>query len=180
MNCGPVSGASQRHSTVDTSTTAAELKEAYLLSNDICGIRNLMEEVGLELGGPTAIYEDNSPCISIIEGERNMADTTRSLEINLWKLRERSDMQQVELIFCRTYDQLADNFTKANPTDLFKYLRDCMNGYAAALLNNPDREMPLECVTMAELKAMLAYRRHQDSMKAEKAAENAKKKRRKK
>ena len=43
MNCGPVSGASQRHSTVDTSTTAAELKEAYLLSNDICGIRNLME-----------------------------------------------------------------------------------------------------------------------------------------
>ena len=54
------------------------------------------------------------------------------------------------------------------------------NGYAAALLNNPDREMPLECVTMAELKAMLAYRRHQDSMKAEKAAENAKKKRRKK
>ena len=180
MNCGPISGASQRHSTVDTSTTAAELKEAYLLSNDICGIRNLMEEVGLELGGPTAIYEDNSPSISIIEGERNMADTTRSLEINMWKLRERSDMQQVELIFCRTYDQLADNFTKANPTDLFKYLRDCMNGYAAALLNNPDREMPLECVTMAELKAMLAYRRHQDSMKAEKAAENAKKKRRKK
>ena len=55
-----------------------------------------------------------------------------------------------------------------------------MNGYAAALLNNPDREMPLECVTMAELKAMLAYRRHQDSMKAEKAAEKAKKKRRKK
>ena len=54
-----------------------------------------------------------------------------------------------------------------------------MNGYAAALLNNPDREMPLECVTMAELKAMLAYRRHQDSMKAEKAAEQAKKKRRK-
>ena len=49
-----------------------------------------------------------------------------------------------------------------------------------ACLANPDREMPLECVTMAELKAMLAYRRHQDSMKAEKAAENAKKKRRKK
>ena len=88
-------------------------------------------------------------------------------------------MQQVELIFCRTYDQLADNFTKANPTDLFKYLRDCMNGYAAALINDPEREMPLECVTMPELRAMLQYRRHQDSMKAEKAAEQAKKKRRK-
>ena len=105
-----------------------------------------------------------------------MAETTRSLEINLWKLRERSDMQQVELIFCRTYDQLADNFTKANPTDLFKYLRDCMNGYAAALLHNPDREMPLECVTMAELKAMLAYRQNQDRMKAEKTDAKRRKK----
>ena len=54
-----------------------------------------------------------------------------------------------------------------------------MNGYAAALINDPEREMPLECVTMPELKAMLQYRRHQDSMKAEKAAEQAKKKRRK-
>ena len=50
---------------------------------------------------------------------------------------------------------------------------------AAALINDPEREMPLECVTMPELKAMLQYRRHQDSMKAEKAAEQAKKKRRK-
>ena len=107
MNCGPVSANSQRHSTVDTSTTAAELKEAFLLSNDICGIRNMMQELGLELPGPTVIYEDNSPSISIIEGERSMAATTRSLEINLWKLRERSDMQLVELVFCRTYDQLA-------------------------------------------------------------------------
>ena len=54
-----------------------------------------------------------------------------------------------------------------------------MSVYAAALLNDPEREMPLECVTMPELKAMLQYRRHQDSMKAEKAAEQAKKKRRK-
>ena len=75
----------------------------------------MMQELGLELPGPTVIYEDNSPSISIIEGERSMAATTRSLEINLWKLRERSDMQLVELVFCRTYDQLADNFTKANP-----------------------------------------------------------------
>merc|ERR1712139_440851 len=118
-----------------------------------------MEELGLELPGPTIIYEDNSPSISIIEGERSMASTTRSLEINLWKLRERSDMQLVEMVFCRTYDQLADNFTKANPTELFKYLRDCMNGYAAALLHNPEREMPAECVTMSELRSMLTHLR---------------------
>ena len=179
MNCGPVSAASQRHSTTDTSTTGAELKEAYLLSNDVCGIRNLMQEIGLDLPGPTKIYEDNMPSIQIIEGERNMADTTRSLEINLWKLRERCDMQQIEMVFCRTYDQLADNLTKANPTELFKYLRDCMNGYAAALLHNPQRKMPLECVTLPELQKMLNDLQRQDDEKAEKAAQKAKEKRRK-
>ena len=164
---------------MDTSTTAAELKEAFLLSNDICGIRNLMEEVGLDLPGPTVIYEDNMPCIQIIEGERNMADTTRSLEINLWTLRERCDMQQIELVFCRTYDQLADNFTKANPTELFKYLRDCMNGYAAALLHNPQRQMPLECMTLPELRSMLGDLEQQDKAKVAKAAEKAAAKRHK-
>ena len=63
MNSAVISLSSQRHSTVDTSTTAAELKEAFLLSNGICGIRNLMEELGLPLDGPTVIYEDNMPAI---------------------------------------------------------------------------------------------------------------------
>ena len=54
-----------------------------------------------------------------------------------------------------------------------------MNGYAAALANGPEREMPLECVAMPELEAMLLCRRHQGRMRAEKAAEQAKKKRRK-
>ena len=88
-------------------------------------------------------------------------------------------MQLTELVFCRTYDQLADNLTKANPTDLFKYLRDSMNGYAAAMLNDPDREMPVECITMSELSSMLKSLAEQDAMKAAKKAEQAAKKRKK-
>ena len=179
MNSAVISLSSQRYSTVDTSTTAAELKEAFLLSNDICGIRNLMEELGLPIDEPTLIFEDNMPAIQVINGERNLADTTRHLEINTWKLRERCDMQLTELVFCRTYDQLADNLTKANPTDLFKYLRDSMNGYAAAMLDDPDREMPVECITMCELSSMLKSLAEQDATKAAKRAEQAAKKRKK-
>ena len=73
----------------------------------------------------------------------------------------------------------ADNLTKANPTDLFKYLRDSMNGYAAAMLNDPDRQMPVECITMSELSSMLKSLAEQDAMKAAKKAEQAAKKRKK-
>ena len=179
MNSAVVSLASQCHSTVDTSTTAAEMKEAFLLSNDICGMRNLMEELGLPLPGPTLIYEDNLPCLQVVEGNRNMSSTTRHLEIAMWKLRERSDMQLIEMVFCRTYDQLADAQSKALGTELFRYLRDCMNGYAAALLANPERDMPVQCITMAELSKMLKTLANADAQKEAKKAEQAAKKRKK-
>ena len=179
MNSAVVSLSSQRHSTVDTSTTAAEMKEAFLLSNDICGMRNLMSELGLPLPGPTLIYEDNLPCLQVVEGNRNMTDTTRHLEIAMWKLRERNDMQLIQMEYCRTYDQLADAQSKALGTELFRYLRDCMNGYAAAMLANPEREMPVQCITMAELSKMLKTLANADAQKEAKKAEQAAKKRKK-
>lgn len=84
-----------------------------------------------------------------------------------------------DVVRCRRSGRVADNLTKANPTDLFKYLRDSMNGYAAAMLNDPDREMPVECITMSELSSMLKSLAEQDAMKAAKKAEQAAKKRKK-
>ena len=46
MNGAAVSMTSARHTTTDTSTTAAELTEAYMCSVDVVGLRNLMAEVG--------------------------------------------------------------------------------------------------------------------------------------
>ena len=108
-----------------------------------------------------------------------MSSTTRHLEIAMWKLRERSDMQLIEMVFCRTDDQLADAQSKALGTELFRYLRDCMNAYAAALLANPERDMPVQCITMAELSKMLKTLANADAQKEAKKAEQAAKKRKK-
>ena len=108
-----------------------------------------------------------------------MTDTTRHLEIAMWKLRERIDMQLIQMEYCRTYDQLADAQSKALGTELFRYLRDCMNGYAAAMLANPEREMPVQCITMAELSKMLKTLANADAQKEAKKAEQAAKKRKK-
>ena len=48
------------------------------------------------------------------------------------------------------------------------------------MLNDPDREMPVECITMSELSSMLkSLAAEQDAMKAAKKAEQAAKKRKK-
>ena len=54
-----------------------------------------------------------------------------------------------------------------------------MNGYAAAMLHDPQRKMPLECITLPELRKMLSDLQKQDEDKAAKAAEKAAAKRRK-
>jgi hypothetical protein len=171
MNGGIISLSSQRHSTVDTSTTAAELTEAYLASNDVCGFRNMMLELGLPVNEATVLYEDNMPCIQLAEGERNLNETSRHMEIRVWKLRERIDMQMVGMTYCRTYDQLSDIGTKALPLDQFRYLRDSMNGYAAALLQEPRREMPSACIEYKVLIDKLRGFGNQDAERKEKLRE---------
>jgi hypothetical protein len=53
MNGAAISASAQQHSTVDTSTTEAELTECFKCAQDVMGFRNLMEEVGLMDDEPT-------------------------------------------------------------------------------------------------------------------------------
>ena len=169
MNNAAISLTSQRHTTVDTSTTAAELSEVFLASNDIAGFRNMMTEMGMWLDGPTTIYCDCQPAIQVAEGERNMASTSRTLPIRTWKIRERLDMQECALTFCRTYDQQADQGTKAIDESQFVYLRDCMNGYNAVLLEDPTRKMPHACYSYKQLTDHLGKFANMDAERANKS-----------
>jgi hypothetical protein len=151
MNGGAISLSSQKHSTVDTSTTAAELTEAFLVSNDVMGFRNLLEEMGFQLEGPTVIYEDNQPAIAVAEGHRNLASKTKHMEIRVWKLRERIDDQDVILQFCSSAHMQCDLGTKALGASAFEYLRDLNNGYATVRLRYPDYAMSSLIMTHVDL-----------------------------
>jgi hypothetical protein len=138
MNGAVVSLSSQKHTTIDTSTTAAELTEAFLASNDVMGFRNLMVELGFELEGPTVLYQDNQPAIQVAEGERNLGSVTKHMEIRTWKLKERVEDQHVYLEYCSTHDMLADIGTKSLGATQFCYLRDWSTGYALLRSHHPD------------------------------------------
>jgi hypothetical protein len=151
MNGCLVSLSSQKHPTIDVSTTAAEITEAFYCSNDAVGFRNLMEEMGFVLQGPTVIYEDNQPAIKVLEGNRNLTSKTKHMDIRVWKMRERLDDQQVVLRFCSTTDMLADIGTKALGVRAFEYLRDLMNGYALVRLRHKEYVMPAMVIAWSDL-----------------------------
>jgi hypothetical protein len=151
MNGAMISFSSKRHTTTDTSTTSAELTEAFQASNDVCGFRNMMSELGFNVDAPTRIWQDCMPAIQVAEGERNMTANTRHMSLRIWKIRERLDMQQIELAWCSTRDQQADFGTKSLLTRPFVYLRDNANGYALVRLFYPERPMPAAVISYAEL-----------------------------
>ena len=171
MNGALISCSSKRHSTVDTSTTAAELTEAFLGSNIVVGMRNLLIELGFQIKWPTIMFQDNFPCLQLVTGSRNLQSTTRTLDIRVWKLKERVDMQEIEMIYCPTHDMQADLGTKGLPTRTFRFLRDCINGYALVLLSMPDRAMPVGCISSQQLEEMLVELEDGDCKRNAKAKE---------
>jgi hypothetical protein len=138
MNGGCVHNTAKQHTTIDTSTTASELTEQYLCSNHIMGFRNMMGEMGFDLSEPTVLYQDNRPAIDIANNNRQMSESTKHMDVRVFKVRERIEDQEVYLEYVSTCEMIADLGTKALGARQFTYLRDLMNGYALVRARYPD------------------------------------------
>jgi len=151
LNGAAVHLSAKQHSTIGVSTTAAELTEQYLSSNHVMGFRNMMSEMGFELSEPTVLYQDNQPAIEIANNARQMSDSTKHMDIRVFKIRERIEDQEVHLEYCRTVEMLADIGTKALGAKQFVYLRDLMNGYALVRARYPEKVMSRMVISRSEL-----------------------------
>ena len=150
------------------------MTEAYLLSNDICGFRNILTEIGVRIAGPSVQYIDCAPARLLAEGKRNLTSASRWLDIRCWKLRERIDTQDVTLAEVSTMDCRADIGTKGLLNPQFRYLRDTSNGYALVRLMFPDRQLPPGIIESAELLATLKTNDEAGEQRREKKIEHAK------
>jgi hypothetical protein len=146
MNGAVISASSQRHSTVDTSTTEAELTECFRCGCDVMGFRNLMDEIGLINDEPTLLYQDNTPAIQIMNNKGSLASRTKFMDIRVFKVREWISEGSIMTRYCRTLEMAADIGTKALGTKQFRFCRDLMNGYALAQLGG--RNKPTEVSAM--------------------------------
>jgi hypothetical protein len=129
MNGAVVSFTSKRHSTTDDSTAAAELTEQHLCACDVEGLRNLMQEIGLEQLEPTKIYQDNQAAIYIANNRGALSKKTRAMDMRTLAVRNKVEDLKVIPVYCETTQMLADIGTKALDPIRFEILRDAMTGY---------------------------------------------------
>ena len=146
MNGCAVHVSAKQHTTIDTSTTTAELTEGYLCSNHVMGFRNIMSEMGFDLSDPTVIYQDNKPAIDIANNNRQMSESTKHMDVRVFKVRERIEDQEVYLQYVSTCQMIADIGTKALGARQFTFLRDMMNGYAVVRARYPDMQFKCNLV----------------------------------
>jgi len=139
FNGGAIINTSKKHSTIDTSSTGAEFAELFHCALDIKRMRNLMQELGMEVMEPTLCYQDNQPAIKIAEGAKTAgAVSTKAMNIKYAKVQEMiQDDQELYLKWLSTVDMVADLNSKALGRKQFEYLRDIMTGYALVKLRYP-------------------------------------------
>ena len=110
-----------------------------------------MCEMGFDLCDPTILYQHNQPAIEIANNNRQMSDSTKHMDIRVFKIRERIEDQEVYLKYCRTLEMLSDIGTKALGAKQFVYLRDLMNGYALVRARFPESVMACMVISRKEL-----------------------------
>ena len=174
MNGACIAANAKKHTLVDTSTTMAELVEAFNASQSLVGIRNMHKEMGITVNAPTTLYCDCDPAIKVVSGDRSMTDSSRALDLKVWKLRERQDVQEIDMVWCSTVLQESDINTKSLPLSQFRFLRELLNGYGLVMLHYPELKMPEAALSRSELIQM--YREYRDAEEKREAAADERKK----
>ena len=86
-------------------------------------LRRLFQELQLKHNSPTNIYVENKLAIALA---KNSVHHERSKHINtrFHFIREHIKIKEIEMIYVKTREQIADIFTKPLKSEVFKYLRD--------------------------------------------------------
>jgi len=107
---------------VAQSTAEAEFIAATAAVNQALWIKKIFCDLGLEMKESTEIFVDNQAAIAISHNPV-FHRKTKHFNVKLYFLREVQEDGLVNLVYCRTEEQLADIFTKALPASKFEFLR---------------------------------------------------------
>ena len=102
---------SRKQSVLADSTGAAELIAATDASKQNIWLRRLFHDFGFTQHSPTSLFEDNESCIKL---SRNYCShhKVKHLDLRVMLVREHHNRSLTELVPVRTFDPLADPFTK--------------------------------------------------------------------
>lgn len=101
-------------------TAHSEMKGLVWIVKELVWLRFLIKCIGIfKISQPTIVFEDNQPCIQLVDGA-GIHKRTKYFEVEFFWLRQlNNDVFKLE--YCKTDEQHADGFTKALNKSKFEY-----------------------------------------------------------
>ena len=78
--------------------------------------------------GPTTVFEDNQPCIAVVEDGAKPFATNKHRDMRIKKLKELQRQNVIKVRYCRTAVMVADIFTKNVNSVTFAKLAEYVTG----------------------------------------------------
>ena len=133
LGSGVFSWASIKQHTVALSTAEAEYVSAAEATSQAKWLRFVLEDFGEEQVEPTVLMCDNTSAIAIAKNPV-FHQKTRHINRKFHFIRDAIQEKEIELIYCKSKEQLADILTKALPKEKFNYFREMLGVKSAASL----------------------------------------------
>ena len=128
MNKCAISAKSKKRS-VNASTLLSEMEASFWAARDLLGFVNVLNELGLVQKG-NHVYTDNEGNKCVIEGRMSLGSTNKFADVRYLMMKEWHRVKRITVLTKRTWEMIADIFTKALGRLQFERLRDCLTGYA--------------------------------------------------
>ena len=106
-----ISWSSKIQASVALSSTEAEYISAAHACQELLWLRQLLAEIGEQITGPTTLFEDNQGCIKLANNDKGSA-RTKHIDIRYHHLRDLTERNIIELVYCETNNMIADALTK--------------------------------------------------------------------
>jgi hypothetical protein len=110
---------------VTKSSTEAEIVAACEAVSSAHFIKALMDELHFENSG-IIVHQDNMSTITMIKNNRPTSQRTKHIDIKFFFLRDRSDTNDISVIYTPTHDMIADLLTKPIQSAQFRKLKDLL------------------------------------------------------
>ncbi|KAG5246836.1 Retrovirus-related polyprotein from transposon [Salix suchowensis] len=134
---GAVSWSSRKQQVVTLSTTEAEFIAAATSACQAIWLRRILDDLHFQQHDPTIIHCDSSSAIKLSKNPV-LHGRSKHIDVRYHFLRDLSNEGTIELVYCRSEDQIADIMTKALKLDAFEKLRNLLGMCSFQVLEQED------------------------------------------
>jgi hypothetical protein len=119
LGSNPISWKTKKQPTISRSSAKAEYRSLATLSSELQWLKYLLSDLGIDHPHPIKVYCDSQDAIHIAENPV-FHERTKHIKIDYHFVREKIKSGLITPSYLRSFDQLADIFTKPFEGDSYK------------------------------------------------------------